>query len=69
MQTVFVSYSHTDSDFVDGLVLDLRESEVPATYDKWLLRVGDSIIERERDLFELGYATRLNRGAGLYFGL
>jgi GDPmannose 4,6-dehydratase len=23
----------------------------------------------ERDLFELGYATRLNRGAGLYLGL
>jgi TIR domain len=46
MQTVFVSYSHTDSDFVDRLVLDLREWEVPATYDKWLLRVGDSIIEK-----------------------
>ena len=23
----------------------------------------------ERDLFEFGYATRLNRGVGLYFGL
>jgi hypothetical protein len=23
----------------------------------------------ERDLFELGYATHLNRGAGLYLGL
>ena len=22
----------------------------------------------ERDLFELGYAARLNRGTGLYFG-
>lgn len=46
MKTVFVSYSHDDADFADRLVLDLLESEVPATYDKWLLRVGDSIIEK-----------------------
>ena len=46
METVFVSYSRADADFADRLVLDLRDSEVPATYDKWLLRVGDSIIER-----------------------
>jgi hypothetical protein len=26
-------------------------------------------IVNERDLFELGYATHLNRGAGLYLGL
>jgi hypothetical protein len=46
MQTVFISYSHKDSEVADRLALDLRESEVPATYDKWLLRVGDSIIEK-----------------------
>ena len=46
MKTVFVSYSHDDSDFVDRLILDLRISEIPATYDKWLLNVGDSIIEK-----------------------
>ena len=46
MKTVFLSYSHDDSELADRLVLDLRESEVPATYDKWLLRVGDSIIEK-----------------------
>jgi TIR domain len=46
MDTIFVSYSHDDADFADRLVLDLRGSEVPATYDKWLLRVGDSIIEK-----------------------
>ena len=45
MENVFVSYSHSDSDFADRLVDDLRASEVPATYDKLLLRVGDSIIE------------------------
>jgi len=27
-----------------GLVLYLRKSEIPATYDKWMLRVGDSVI-------------------------
>lgn len=41
---VFISYSHRDAPFVDRLVRDLRYSDVPATYDKWLLRVGDSII-------------------------
>ena len=46
METVFVSYSHSDSDFADRLVDDLRASEVPATYDKLLLKVGDSIIEK-----------------------
>ena len=28
----------------------------------------DTAIQDERDLFELGYAARLNRGTGLYFG-
>lgn len=45
-ESVFVSYSHQDGDFVDRLVADLRYSSVPATYDKWLLNVGDSIIEK-----------------------
>jgi hypothetical protein len=46
MRKVFVSYSHSDSSVADRLVRDLQASEVPATYDKWLLRVGDSIIQR-----------------------
>ncbi len=46
MEKVFISYSHGESDFCDRLVLDLRASEVPATYDKWLLRVVDSIIQK-----------------------
>jgi hypothetical protein len=29
----------------------------------------DRFLLEERDLFELGYATHLNRGAGLYVGL
>jgi hypothetical protein len=43
---VFVSYSHKDSNFVDKLVRDLNYSNIKATYDKWLLNIGDSIIEK-----------------------
>ena len=43
---VFVSYSHKNRDFADKLVRDLNFSDVPATYDKWLLNVGDSIIQK-----------------------
>ena len=50
MGSVFVSCSHNDSKFADRLVFDLRESEIPATYDKWVLRVGDSI-----DTFNICY--------------
>lgn len=46
MPKVFVSYSHSDSNFADRLVLDLLASDVPASYDKWLLRVGDSIVQK-----------------------
>jgi hypothetical protein len=46
MSNVFISYSHQDGAFADRLVGDLRLSAIPATYDKWLLRVGDSIIEK-----------------------
>lgn len=46
MSNVFISYSHQDGAFADRLVSDLRLSAIPATYDKWLLRVGDSIIEK-----------------------
>jgi len=49
MESVFVSYSHQDSEFTDRLIRDLRYSDVPATYDKWLLKVGDSIIDRIAD--------------------
>lgn len=46
MHSVFVSYSHADSEFVERLIRDLRDSGVPATYDRWLLKVGDSLLER-----------------------
>ena len=50
METVFVSYFDDDSDFADRLVLDLGESEVPATYDKWRLSGDDSIIEALQEI-------------------
>lgn len=46
MRKVFVSYSHEDGEFADRLVFDLRLAEIPATYDQWILNVGDSIIAR-----------------------
>jgi len=46
LEKVFISCSHGDTNFADRLVLDLRASDVPATYDKWLLRIGDSIIQK-----------------------
>ena len=46
VKTVSVSCCHCDSDFVDRLILDLRVSEISATYDKWFVNVGDSIIEK-----------------------
>lgn len=46
MESVFVSYSHSDSDFVNRFIEDLNYASIPATYDRWLLSVGDSIIEK-----------------------
>lgn len=46
MRKVFVSYSHNDHDFADKLVADLCLSDIAATYDKWILNIGDSIIVR-----------------------
>src|SRR5262245_13924378 len=46
MESVFISYSHKDEKFVDQLATDLCYSDVPATYDKWMLKVGDSLVDR-----------------------
>lgn len=46
MSSLFVSYAHADAGFVDRLIADLRGAGLPATCDKWLLQVGDSIIDR-----------------------
>lgn len=46
MSSLFVSYAHADGALVDRLVADLHHAGLPVTFDKWLLQVGDSIIER-----------------------
>ena len=43
---VFISYSHRDSQFVDRFTEDLKSAGIPASYDKWILNAGDSIIEK-----------------------
>src|SRR2546422_10400302 len=41
--TVFISYSHSDSKFVDQLADKLKASGVDVWIDKWMIKVGDSI--------------------------
>ena len=43
---VFVSYSHEDSGFADRLMQDLQYADISATYDKWILKPGDSFFEK-----------------------
>jgi hypothetical protein len=40
---VFISHSSADKPFVDRLVADLASREIPAWYDKFDLRIGDSV--------------------------
>jgi formylglycine-generating enzyme required for sulfatase activity len=44
--TVFISYSHADKRFVDGLANRLKASGVDVWIDKWMIKVGDSITEK-----------------------
>jgi formylglycine-generating enzyme required for sulfatase activity len=41
--TVFISYSHADSEFVDNLGERLKASGVVIWIDKWMVKIGDSI--------------------------
>jgi hypothetical protein len=43
---VFLSHSSADKAFVDRLASDLERINVGAWYDKWEIRVGDSLIEK-----------------------
>ena len=44
--TVFISYSHADSQFVDWLADKLKASGVDVWIDKWMIKVGDSITQK-----------------------
>ena len=46
MESIFISYSHNDKDFVDKLGLDLTKSRINIFIDRWEMNVGDSITNK-----------------------
>jgi len=46
MKRVFISYSSKDKEFAEKLALDLKERGVGIWFDKWEIKIGDSIIEK-----------------------
>jgi hypothetical protein len=49
MPRVFISYSSADIAFVEMLAAKLRTAGVAVWYDRWEIRVGDSIIQKIND--------------------
>lgn len=43
---VFISYNHADQVFVKKLARDLQKAGLSVWWDKWEIKVGDSIIEK-----------------------
>ncbi|MFN4275862.1 MAG: toll/interleukin-1 receptor domain-containing protein [Ferrovibrio sp.] len=43
---VFISYSRTDSRFVDALAAQLVAHDMAVWMDRWEMRVGDSLVEK-----------------------
>jgi hypothetical protein len=43
---VFLSHTSADKPFVSRLAVDLRGNNVPVWYDRWELKVGDSLLRR-----------------------
>lgn len=46
---VFISYSHTDKEFVDKLAVQLVREKVHVWLDRWELHVGDSLITKVQE--------------------
>jgi hypothetical protein len=46
---VFISYSHTDAEFVDHIATELIRARKPVWVDRYELRAGDSLIGRIQD--------------------
>ena len=44
--SVFISYSHSDRDFVDRLALALLNKKINVWLDRWEIQVGDSLIQK-----------------------
>jgi TIR domain len=49
MPSAFISYSHSDSNFVDRLAGDLKAREITVWIDKWNMKPGDSLAGRAAD--------------------
>jgi hypothetical protein len=49
MSNVFLSHSSKDKDFVEKLANDLNKQGVRVWFDKWEIKVGDSIVEKIND--------------------
>jgi hypothetical protein len=53
---VFLSHSSADKDFASRLAVDLQSRNVPVWFDKWELKVGDSLIQKiEEGISESGW--------------
>lgn len=49
MNSVFISYSNKDRDFVSKLAFDLKNLGINVWFDQWDLKVGDSITSKIAD--------------------
>ncbi len=49
---VFISYSHSDSEFVNKLAARLVASKANVWIDKWEINVGDSLIRKIEDAIQ-----------------
>ena len=43
--TAFISYSSKDSSIIDKVATDLRSAGIGVWFDKWDIRVGESILQ------------------------
>lgn len=46
MKTVFISYSSKDKEFAEKLASDLKNMGIGVWFDKWEIKIGDSIVEK-----------------------
>lgn len=46
MRSVFISYSSNDRSFAARLASDLKANGLRVWYDQWVLKVGDSLIDK-----------------------
>ena len=62
----FISYSHSDREFVERLARYLRSLDVEARYDQTLLRPGDNFVERlEQGLDDSDFLIVILSNAGV----